>query len=93
MVNSLSQKTFGRITNYRVGPKSQQTKECLIAFDNVNSVSLAGKLFGKKLLWKNGKNKFTGKIVGIHGKNGVVRAKFATPVPGQALGTIVELVS
>jgi ribosomal protein L35AE/L33A len=92
-VNSLSQKTFGRITNYRVGPNSQQTKECLIAFDNITSVALGGKLLGQKVIWKNGKNKFTGKVVGMHGKNGMVRVKFANPVPGQALGTIVELVS
>jgi ribosomal protein L35AE/L33A len=93
MVNNLSQKTFGRITNYRTGPKSQQPKECLIELDNVTSSSTAGKLLGQKVIWKSGKSKFTGKIVGIHGKNGMVRVKFSNPVPGQALGTIVELVS
>jgi ribosomal protein L35AE/L33A len=92
MVNNLSQKTFGRITNYRTGPKAQQPKECLIKFDNVTSAS-AGKLVGQKVLWKSGKSNLTGKIIDLHGKNGMVRAKFATPVPGQALGTIVELVN
>ena len=33
----------------------------------------------------------TGKIVGAHGKNGMVRAKFVHGVPGQAIGTIVKL--
>lgn len=92
-MNNLSQKTFGRITNYRTGPKAQQPKECLIEFDNVTSASIAGKLLGQKVLWKSGKSKFTGKIVGMHGKNGTVRAKFAKPVPGQAIGTLIELVS
>ena len=92
MVNNLSQKTFGRITNYRTGPKAQRPKECIIAIDNVTSTS-AGKLLGQKVIWQSGKSKLTGKIVGMHGKNGMVRAKFATPVPGQALGTVVELVS
>lgn len=92
-MNNLSQKTFGRITNYRTGPKDQQPKECLIEFENVTSASIAGKLLGQKVIWKSGKNKFTGKIVGMHGKNGMVRARFATPVPGQAVGTLVELVS
>ena len=39
-----------------------------------------------------GKNTLIGKIVGLHGKKGVVRAKFRKGVPGQALGTTVELV-
>jgi ribosomal protein L35AE/L33A len=41
---------------------------------------------------KYGKNNFIGKIMGFHGKKGVVKAKFRKGVPGQALGTIVELV-
>jgi len=68
------------------------SKECLIQFAHVDSVSLAGQLIGRKVVWKEGKNTFVGKIVGLHGKNGVVRAKFRKGVPGQALGTTVELV-
>jgi ribosomal protein L35AE/L33A len=41
----------------------------------------------------NGKNKFTGKVVELHGRNGIVRVKFARPVPGQAIGTEVKLLS
>jgi large subunit ribosomal protein L35Ae len=68
------------------------SKECLIQFAHVNSVSLAGQLIGRKVVWKEGKNTLIGKIVGLHGKKGVVRAKFRKGVPGQALGTTVELV-
>jgi len=68
------------------------SKECLIQFAHVTSVSLAGRLIGRKVVWKEGKNKFIGKIVGLHGKKGVVRAKFRKGVPGQALGATVELV-
>ncbi len=89
----MSQKINGRITNYRIGIKSQQPKECLVEFDQVTSASLAGKLIGQKVIWMNGKDKFTGKIAGSHGKNGTVRVKFARPVPGQAIGKIVELIS
>ena len=88
----LSQKINGRITNYRIGIRAQQPKECLIEFTNINSVSLAGKLIGQKVVWKNGKNKHIGKIVGMHGRNGIVKVKFTHPVPGQAIGTIVELI-
>jgi large subunit ribosomal protein L35Ae len=93
MVNILSQKIFGRITNYRKGPKAQYTKECLVELETITSDSLAGKLVGQKILYKDEfKNLFNGKIVGAHGGNGMVKVKFARPVPGQAIGGIVELV-
>lgn len=82
----------GVILNYRVGPKTQKSKECIIRFTHITSVSEAGRLIGRKVAWKSGKNKIIGKIVALHGKKGVVRARFRRGVPGQALGTTVELV-
>jgi large subunit ribosomal protein L35Ae len=67
-------------------------KWCLIQFAHANSISEAGQLIGRKVIWNEGKNKFIGKIVGLHGKKGVLRARFRKGVPGQALGTTVELV-
>ncbi len=81
---------MGRITNYRIGIKTQQSKECLIEFNNINSAQ-AGQLVGQKVVWTNSKKKFTGKIMGLHGRNGMVRVRFRIPVPGQAIGTMVEL--
>ncbi len=52
----------------------------------------AGKLIGQKVVWENGKSTLLGKIVGFHGKNGVVRARFKKGVPGQAIGSVVELI-
>ena len=93
MVNILSTNINGRITNYRTGPSSQQSRECLIELNSINSASLAGKLVGQKVVWASGnKNRFIGKIVGLHGRNGMVRVKFRRPVPGQAIGTIVQLI-
>jgi ribosomal protein L35AE/L33A len=92
-VNILTQKVYGRIVNYRTGPKAQYSRECLIEFATVDSASLAGKLIGQKVTWKNGKNRFVGKIRGAHGKNGMVRVRFPHGVPGQAIGTLVELAS
>jgi ribosomal protein L35AE/L33A len=40
---------------------------------------------------KYGKNSFIGRIMGLHGKKGVVTAKFRKGIPGQALGARVEL--
>jgi ribosomal protein L35AE/L33A len=92
-VNILSQIVHGRIVNYRTGPKAQTSRECLIEFETVDSASLAGKLVGQKVTWASGNNKFVGKIMGPHGRNGMVRVRFPHGVPGQAIGTRVELVS
>lgn len=91
MVKYMAQQIQGVIVNYRVGPRSQKSKECIIKFAHVNSVSEASRLIGRKIVWKTGDNKILGKIVDLHGKKGLVRARFRKGVPGQALGAIVEL--
>ena len=93
MVSILSQKVQGRITNYRTGIREQTSNECLIEFENVTSAGLASKLVGQKVAWKNGKTKLIGKIRGPHGKNGMIKVRFTRGVPGQAIGSIVELIS
>lgn len=87
----MSQPIYGIIVNYRVGIRRQNPKECLIQFAHINSVSLAGQLVSRRVVWKQGTTKLVGKIAGLHGKNGVVKVKFQKGVPGQALGTNVEL--
>ena len=88
----MSQPVYGRIVNYRIGIRTQFSRECLIQFAHVDSVAQAGQLVGQKVVWKGENKKHIGKIVGFHGKNGAVRVKFKKGVPGQALGTTVELV-
>jgi large subunit ribosomal protein L35Ae len=86
------QQIRGVIVNYRVGPKTQKPKECIIHFPHVTSFSEANRLIGRKVSWQCGKNKIIGKIVDVHGKKGLVRVRFRKGVPGQALGTTVELI-
>ena len=88
----MTQQIQGIIVNYRVGPKTQRPKECIIQFTHVTSASEASRLIGRKIAWKSGKSKIIGKIVALHGKKGLVKARFRKGVPGQALGTTVELV-
>jgi len=78
--------------NYRIGIRTQMSRECLIEFTDVGTAVKAGQLLGRKVVWKNENRKLIGKIVGFHGKNGAVRVRFKKGVPGQALGTAVELV-
>ncbi len=89
----MAQSTRAIIVNYRIGPKSQSPKECILQFAHTSSVSEASKLIGRKVIWKEQNNAHIGRIVTIHGKNGLVRARFRKGVPGQALGSTVELVS
>jgi large subunit ribosomal protein L35Ae len=79
--------------NYRIGIRTQYSHECLIQYAHVDSAAKAGQLMGQKVVWKGENKKLIGTIVGFHGKNGAVRVRFKKGVPGQALGTAVELIS
>jgi large subunit ribosomal protein L35Ae len=92
-VKVLSQQVYGKIMNYHIGIRTQSSRECLIQFANLDSASRAGYLIGQKVVGKGENKKLIGKIVGFHGKNGVVKVRFKKGVPGQALGTTVELVA
>jgi len=87
----MSQPVYGTIVNYRIGIRTQMSKWCLIQIMGENTVSKAGQLIGRKVVLKYGKNRFIGRIMGLHGKNGVVTTKFRKGIPGQALGARVEL--
>ncbi|PMB74080.1 50S ribosomal protein L35ae [Candidatus Bathyarchaeota archaeon] len=91
--SALTSPIKGVVVNYRVGPKTQRTKECIIQFAHAKTVSEASRLIGRKVAWITSKNnKIIGKIVALHGKKGLVRARFRKGLPGQALGTTVELI-
>jgi large subunit ribosomal protein L35Ae len=84
-VKVLSKPVYGRITNYRIGIRTQSSRECLIKFNGVDSAAQAGSLMGQKVVWKGENKKLVGKIVGFHGKSGAVRAKFKKGVPGSGV--------
>jgi large subunit ribosomal protein L35Ae len=88
----MSQPVYGTIMNYRIGIRTQMSKWCLIQINGENSVSKAGQLVGRKMILKFGKNSFVGKIMGLHGKKGVVKVKFQRGVPGDAIGSRVKLI-
>ena len=88
----MSESLTGFIVSYRTGPKTQRSKECVLKFPNVKSSSEAARLIGKKIAWPVGERKVRGKIVALHGKRGLVKVRFRKGVPGQALGTPVEII-
>jgi len=91
-VNDVSKTSQGIIASYRRGPKTQKPKEYILRFPGIESVSGAARLIGRKVAWPIKKHKVRGKIVALHGKNGLVRARFRKGVPGQALGSLIEII-
>jgi large subunit ribosomal protein L35Ae len=91
-VNSVSKTFEGVLVSYRRGPKTQKPKECILRFPRIEPVSETAQLIGRKVAWSIGKHKAIGKIVALHGKNGLVRARFRKGVPGQALGSPVKII-
>lgn len=81
----------GVIVNYRTGPKTQHSKQYIIQFSEIKSASDAARLIGRKVAWPIGKRTVRGKIVALHGKNGLVRTRFRKGLPG-LIGTQVEII-
>ena len=83
----------GRIISYRRGRKTQNNYQMLIKFTGYHNRKKASELIGKKVVWKSpGKKEIRGKILSVHGNNGVVRARFKKALPGQSIGDFVEVV-
>ncbi len=88
----MSKISQGVLLSCRRGPKAQNPKVYLLRFPNVNSIGEAGRLIGRKVECPLGKRVARGKVVAVHGANGLVRARFRKGVPGQALGSPVKLI-
>jgi len=84
----------GTIMSYRRARRTQTTNQILVKPEGVSKKEETTKLMGKKVVWttKSGK-KMAGTISKPHGRNGVVVARFLKGIPGQAIGTKIEIVS
>jgi len=82
----------GIIVDYRKGIRTQKPKECIIQFQHVKSTNEAAPLMGRKVAWPLEEHTIRGKIVALHGKNGLLIARFRRGVPGHALGTPIEII-
>lgn len=91
-VSAVSKTSQGIIVSYRRGPKTQKPKEYILSFPEIKSIGEAARLIGRKVAWPIGKHAAQGKIVALHGKNGLVRARFRKGIPGQALGSPVAVI-
>ena len=88
----MSQIPKGIVLTYQTGPKTQRPKECALQLINVRSSGEASRFIGRKVAWPISEHKIKGKIVALHGRNGLVRARFRKGLPQQAIGTFVEII-
>ncbi len=83
-----------KVIQFRRGRKNYKPRHFLIEIPSVSSREKAMEFVGKTVEWKStGKEPkiITGKISSAHGGNGVVRAIFEKGLPGQSIGSDVEV--
>ncbi len=80
----------GLILSYRLGKNAQYARQCLMRVIDMQP-SDAKQMVGMRVGWPADEPKIYGKIVAIHGRKGVLRVKFKKGLPGQALGSHVEI--
>ncbi len=82
----------GIILSYRRSPNNQKPNHIIIEVEGLDSKEKAVKLVGKKVVWSSpaGK-KLVGTITSLHGRKGVLKARFRKGIPGQALGKKVKV--
>jgi large subunit ribosomal protein L35Ae len=85
---------IAKVIQFRRGRKTYTPRHFLIEIPGIDSREKAGKFVGKDVSWTSGGKEakiISGKIAAAHGGNGVVRAIFERGLPGQAIGTDVEV--
>ena len=81
------------ITSYRRSRHKQYPNQILVKAEGIGYVK-AHELLGKKVaVAASKKKKLVGKIVALHGKKGVMRAKFSKGLPGQVIGKKCEILA
>jgi len=83
-----------KVIQFRRGRKTFKPRHFLLEIPAVDTREKAAKFVGKTATWKStGKEPktITGKVSSAHGGNGVVRVIFEKGLPGQAIGTSVEI--
>ncbi len=84
-------KALGIVLGYRRGTNTQYTGQVLVKL-LIEDPGEAGKYVAGKALYRDSKgNIYKGRVVGLHGRRGVVLVRFKPNLPGQAIGGLVEI--
>jgi len=82
----------GIINNFRRSRAHQETRHLIISMDAVDSREKALKFIGKKVVFKTETGKeISGEVKSAHGNKGCIRVIFERGLPGQSLGTKVQV--
>jgi large subunit ribosomal protein L35Ae len=82
----------GVIKNFRRSVTRQKTNHMVVYLDDVSNREKASGLVGKGVVWKSPAGKeINGKVASAHGNKGAVRVIFEKGLPGQSLGSKVEI--
>lgn len=82
-----------KIESNRRSTRTQHTNQYVLLIDGVKSKSEVNNVLGKKVVWTTATgSKIIGKITKAHGNKGAVIATFEKGLPGQAIGTEVDLI-
>jgi len=82
----------GKVVQFRRGRHTVHERHMLIEIPESINKEKAEKFVGKEVSWKSPAGKeIKGKIAGAHGSNGVLRVIFEKGLPGQSIGTEVEV--
>lgn len=82
----------GIVIQFRRGRKTYTPRHFIIEIPGSDSKEKAAKFVGKEITWTSpAKKVISGKIAASHGNKGNVRAIFEVGLPGQSIGTEVEV--
>jgi len=81
-----------RIVSYRRGKHTEYTNQYIITIEGVNNKNDAVKYVGRKVVWKTATGKeMVGKVTNTHGNGGALLVRFEKGLPGQVLGSTVNV--
>lgn len=82
----------GRLSNYRRGVHTEYTNQYIVEVEGVSDKPSASGIVGKRVVWKTSTGKeIVGKVSKAHGNSGAVMVRFDRGLPGQAIGTEVDI--
>ncbi len=82
----------GTIVNFRSARHHQSGNQMIIKVSGIDDKEKANELVGKAVKWASPAGKeLKGKVSAVHGNSGAVRAIFETGMPGQSVGTKVQI--
>ncbi len=78
--------------NFRRGKRTVHHYQMVVHVNEHDTKEKALSLIGKKVVWTSPAGKeIAGSVLAVHGGKGAVRVRFATGMPGQAIGKKVKV--